>query len=172
MLKVMLIIVIFTFCSTIGYIYGDSFRKRFLHLKESYKGITLLQNEVLYNNTPLPEALEDIAKKMKAPMEYLLNNVANRLSKGVEGDVYSNFSEVYKEVEKELYFEKEDKNILEDFLKSLGASGIYGQEKIFKLTLENLKGNIDEASELAKKNTKLYRYLGICFGAMISILLL
>jgi len=172
MLKVMLIIVIFTFSSTIGYIYGDSFRKRFLHLKESYKGITLLQNEVLYNNTPLPEALEDVAKKMKAPMENLLNNVANRLSKGAEGDVYSNFSEVYKEVEKDFYFEKEDKNILEDFLKSLGASGIYGQEKVFKLALENLRGNIDEASELAKKNTKLYRYLGICFGAMISILLL
>lgn len=172
MLKVMLIIVIFTFCSTIGYIYGDSFRKRFIQLKESYKGITLLQNEIIYNNTPLPEALEDISRKMKSPMEYLLNTVANRLSTGAEGNVYSNFREVYKGVEKELYFEKEDKSIFEDFLKSLGESGIYGQEKIFKLALENLRGNIDEASELAKKNTKLYRYLGICFGAMISILLL
>jgi stage III sporulation protein AB len=172
MLKVMLIIVIFTFCSTIGYIYGESFRKRFIHLKESYKGITLLQNQVIYNNTPLPEALEDVAKKMKAPIEYILNTVANRLSKGAEGDVYSNFIEVYREVENNLYFEKEDKSILEDFLKSLGDSGVYGQERIFKLALENLKGNIDEASELAKKNTKLYRYLGICFGAMISILLL
>lgn len=172
MLKVILIIVIFTLCSTVGYIYGDSFRKRFQHLKESYKGITLLQNQVIYNNTPLPEALEDVANKMKAPMGDLLNTVANRLSKGVNGDVYSNFSEVYKKVERDFYFENEDKSILEDFLKSLGDSGVYGQEKIFRLTLENLRVNIDEASELAKKNTKLYRYLGICLGAMISIFLL
>lgn len=172
MLKIMLIIVIFTICSTVGYIYGDSFRKRFQHLKESHKGITLLQNQVIYNNTPLPEALEDVANKMKAPMGDLINSVANRLSKGVDGDVYSNFSEEYKKVEKDFYFEKEDKSILEDFLKSLGDSGIYGQEKIFRLTLENLRVNIDEASELAKKNTKLYRYLGICLGAMISIFLL
>jgi len=172
MLKVMLVIVIFTLCSTIGYIYGESFRKRYLHLKESYKGITLLQNEVVYNNTPLPEALLDVAKKMKAPMEYLLRAVANRLSEGVEGDVYSNFSLVYKEVEKDFYFEMEDKGILEDFLKSLGDSGIYGQEKIFRLALENLRVNIDESLELSKKNTKLYRYLGISLGAMISIFLL
>jgi stage III sporulation protein AB len=172
MLKIMLIIVIFTLCTTVGFIYGDSFRKRYQHLKESYKGITILQNHVVYNNTPLPEAFEDVSHKMKEPMAELLSAVSNRLSKGADGDVYSNFCEVYKNVESDFYFEKEDKSILEDFLKSLGDSGIYGQEKIFRLTLENLRVNIDEASELAKKNTKLYRYLGISFGAMISIFLL
>lgn len=172
MLKIMLIIVIFTLCTAVGFIYGDSFRKRYQHLKESYKGITILQNHVIYNNTPLPEAFEDVSHKMKEPMGELLSAVANRLSKGADGDVYSNFCEVYKNVERDFYFEKEDKSILEDFLKSLGDSGIYGQEKIFRLTLENLRVNIDEASELAKKNTKLYRYLGISFGAMISIFLL
>ena len=72
----------------------------------------------------------------------------------------------------EVYLNKEDKDILGDFLKSLGYSGVYGQEKIFNLALENLKINIKEAGEESKKNTKLYRYLGMCFGAMISIFLL
>ena len=94
------------------------------------------------------------------------------MKNGEIGDVYIAFKENYEDVKEEVYLNKEDKDILGDFLKSLGYSGVYGQEKIFNLALENLKINIKEAGEESKKNTKLYRYLGMCFGAMISIFLL
>jgi stage III sporulation protein AB len=171
-LKIMLIIVIFSLCASIGYIYGESFRKRYVILKESYKCITILENEVVFNNTPLPEAFMDIANKTKKPLSLLLSNVSENLIKGVENDVYSAFKNSYMNLDKEFFYEREDKSVLEDFVRSLGESGIYGQEKIFKLALNNLRINIDEAYELSKKNTKLYRYLGICIGIMISIFLL
>ena len=50
----------------------------------------------------------------------------------------------------EFYFYKEDKNILEDFLKSLGSTYSYGQEKIFNLALENLKVNLSNDSSTDK----------------------
>ena len=34
---------------------------------------------------------------------------------------------------------KEDLRVIKDFLKSLGESGVYGQDKLFNLTIENLK---------------------------------
>ncbi|MBD7910021.1 MULTISPECIES: stage III sporulation protein SpoIIIAB [Clostridium] len=172
MFKIMLIIVILIFCTSVGYIYGESFRKRYVILKESYKCITILQNEVVFNNTPLPEAFMDVASKTKEPMNVLLNRVSEKLSKGTECDVYSAFKSEFTSLENDFFFAREDKSVLEDFVRSLGESGVYGQEKIFKLSLENLKINIEEAYELGKKNTKLYRYLGICIGVMISILLL
>ncbi|MDS0527330.1 stage III sporulation protein AB [Clostridium sp. SHJSY1] len=172
MLKIMLILVIFSFCTLTGYIYGESFRKRYEVLKESYKCITILENEVVFNNTPLPEAFMDISNKTKEPLSLLLSCVSEKLTNGTEYDVYSAFKKTYADFDKEFFYEREDKSVLEDFIKTLGGSGVYGQEKIFKLSLNNLKINIDEAYELSKKNTKLYRYLGICVGIMISILLL
>ena len=172
MLKVILIIVIFTLSVTIGYIYGDSFRKRVTHLKEINKSLILLQNEVVYMNAALPIAIEDIAIKANEPLADFLLKVSESLKEGSEGDVYSSFKKVYRDYEDEFYLEKEDKSILEDFVKSLGESGVYGQDKIFNLVLENLKLNIEEASENSKKNVKLYRSLGLCVGAMISIFIL
>lgn len=169
MLKITIAIVIFILSTTIGYIYGDSFRKRVIHLKEIYKAIILLQNEIVYNNTPLPIALYDVAVKGNKPLSTLLVDVSKRLKEGEDGDVYSNFKTVFKRYEQEFYLEKGDKSVLEDFIKSLGESGVYGQEKIFNLTLESLKINIDEAVNNAKKNVKLYRTLGISIGAMIAI---
>lgn len=172
MFKVVLIIVIFTLSIAIGYIYGESFRKRVVHLKEIFKCLTLLQNEVVYMNVALPIAIDDIALKANEPLSSFLLKVSNNLKKGSEGDIYSNFYKVYKYYQDEFYLEKDDKNILEDFIKSLGESGVYGQDKIFNLVLENLKINIKEASEKSKKNVKLYRSLGVCIGAMISIFLI
>ncbi|MGG7176125.1 stage III sporulation protein SpoIIIAB [Clostridium paraputrificum] len=172
MLKIILILLIFCTCSILGYMYGERFRKRHIDLRESYKALTLLQNEVVFNNTPLPEALNDVGAKIVEPFNKLLIDVSINLTKGIDSNVYLAFKEKYQEYEEDFYLYKEDKSVLGDFLKSLGETGVYGQEKIFKLALENLKLNIDEALDISKKNTKLYRYLGICLGAMISIFLL
>lgn len=172
MIKYIPIVGIFAIFTFIGYIYGESFRKRFVDLKSCYKYILLLQNEVLYNMTPLPEALSSLSNKVNGVYKELISKVSKDLSSGRKGDVYSSFKDNYVEYESEIYLSKEDKRILGDFFRSLGDSGVYGQDKVFNLVLENLKINIDEAMELTNKNTKLYRYLGMCFGAMISIFLL
>lgn len=172
MVKIIMIITIFSIFTLVGYIYGESFRKRFMNLQECYKIILLLQNEVVFNTTPLPEALLDVAKKSKEPFNELISNASNELLYGEIGNVFVAFKKNYKLYEENLYLNKSDKDVLSDFLRSLGDSGVYGQEKIFNLVLGNLKLNIKEAGEESKKNTKLYRYLGMCFGAMIAIFLL
>ena len=172
MLKIMIVIVIFLICSTIGYIYGESFRKRFIQIKEIYKGIILLQNQIIFNSTPLPDALREVGKKTVDPIKTVLINVGKDLNDGIEGDVYSAFKNNYLKNKEDFYLTKEDISILGDFMKSLGDSGVYGQEKNFKLAEENLRINLEEALESSKKNTKLYRYLGVCLGLMISIFLL
>ena len=62
--------------------------------------------------------------------------------------------------------------MLGDFFKSLGDSGVFGQERIFSLALEGIRMNLKEAEEAAKRNVKLYRYLGVCIGAMLTIFVL
>lgn len=172
MLKIIFIICIFSITTYIGFVYGDTFRKRQEELKEILKSLTILQNEVVYGATPLPEALQKLAYKLCEPFSFLVETVAAHLVKGDVESVYHGVIKEFNKLENKFYLYEDDKKIMRDFFKSLGDSGVYGQEKIFSLAIEGIKINLKDADEFAKKNVKLYRYLGICFGAMISILII
>ena len=77
-----------------------------------------------------------------------------------------------KNVRNEFNLEEYDLKLMRDFLRSLGNSGVYGQEALFNMTIEELKIHLEDANEAAKKNIKLYRYIGMCLGAMIVIFLI
>lgn len=172
MLKLITMVVIFITSSYIGFIYGETFRKRHDQLKEILKSLIILENDIIYGSTPLPEALETLAFKVNEPVNKVIDGAKNRLIKGNVESVYESFAEEFSSLEEEFYFNDSDKRTLGDFLKSLGESGVYGQEKVFELAIEGIKLNLKEADDIAKKNTKLYRYLGVCFGAMIIIFLI
>lgn len=172
MLKLIIIFMLFFIASYIGFLYGETFRKRYEELKEVLKILIILQNEILYGSTPLPEALSNIEKKTTKPLKTLISNVNKKLYAGEAESVYSAFKDEYISLENYFYLSESDKNFLIDFIKSLGESGLYGQEKIFNLVIENIKSNLKDAEEETKKNIKVYRYLGICIGAMITIFLI
>lgn len=172
MLKLVFIFMLFFIASYIGFLYGETFRKRYDVLKEILKTLIILQNEILYGSTPLPEALSNIEKKTSKPLKTLIGNVNKELCNGEAESVYSAFKSEYVSLQNYFYLSDSDKNFLVDFIKSLGESGLYGQEKIFNLVIENIRSNLQEAEEEAKKNIKVYRYLGICIGAMITIFLI
>lgn len=169
MLKMILLLMIVLTCSYGGIVYGESFKKRHNQLKEILKAITLLQNDVLYGSTPLPEALDRLKDKVDDPLKTILDKASVKLFEGKVKSVYEAFVEEFEFINKEFYLNESDTKIVADFLRSLGECGVYGQENIFNLAVEGLKINLKDADESAKKNTKLYRYLGVCFGIMIAI---
>jgi stage III sporulation protein AB len=171
-LKLSLSICIFLLSSYIGFVYGETFRKRQNQLKEILKALTILENDVMYGTTPLPEALNNLSHKVCKPLSNFLEAIANRLIKGDVESVYQGMLEEFGLLEKEFYLNEDDKKVMGDFFKSLGESGVYGQEKIFILAIEGIKMNLKDADESAKKNIKLYRYLGVCLGAMIIIFII
>ncbi|MBQ3420195.1 MAG: stage III sporulation protein AB, partial [Romboutsia sp.] len=127
MFKAILGIIIFIICSYIGFQYGEIFRKRTVFLKEILKGLTILQNDILYGTIPLPEALYNVSKKLMKPLSTFVLAVSRRLTDGSVDSVYQGAELEYKNYESDFYLYDEDKKILEDFLKSLGESGVYGQ---------------------------------------------
>lgn len=169
MLKIIAVLIIFLSSTFIGYYYGETFNKRSKQLKEVLKAILFLNNEVIYANTPLPEALNYISNKVEDPIKSTLSGVSSRLSNNEVESVYSAFKKEYKNSSQDYFLKSEDEVIIKDFFKGLGETGVYGQDKIFNLTIENLKINCSNAEELAKKNSKMCRVLGICLGTMISI---
>ena len=172
MLKLIFVISIFLISTYMGFAYGDTFRKRQHELKEILKALTILETDIVYGTTPLPEALENLSYKVCEPVTKFVKAITNRLIKGDVESVYEGALEEFLLLENEFYLCDDDKKIMGDFFKSLGESGVYGQEKIFSLAIEGIKMNLNDADESAKKNIKLYRYLGVCFGVMIMIFII
>jgi stage III sporulation protein AB len=171
-LKLVFAISIFLISTYIGFAYGETFRRRQDQLKEILKALTILENDVVYGATPLPEALESLSHKVCKPLSNFVKAITNRLIKGNVESVYEGAVEEFKLLENEFFLHDDDRKIMSDFFKSLGESGVYGQEKIFFLAIESIRMNLTDADEIAKKNIKLYRYLGICLGAMIIIFII
>ncbi|MGN0143933.1 MAG: stage III sporulation protein SpoIIIAB [Clostridium sp.] len=169
MFKLILACVLFSICSYVGFEYGERFNKRMSQLREVLKSLLILQNDVLYAATPLPEALDNFAYKVDEPINSFIKGVKEKLISGTAESVYEAAENEYMRLKNNFNLNSSDVKILSDFFKSLGESGIFGQEKIFSLAIEGIKMNLSESEEAAKKNVKLYRYLGICIGAMLTI---
>ena len=169
MFRNIMIFLMFLICSCIGYFIGENYKRRSQHLKEIQKVLLLLNNEIIYSNTPLPTALFEVGNKVSEPISNVFIKMANMLDEGTSNSVYESFEKVYLENKEKLSLNSDDYKILEDFFKTLGSSGISGQEKIFSLALENIDINYKEAKKREKENIKLYRTLGISIGAMLAI---
>lgn len=172
MLKLILLIGMFSIISYIGFLYGESFRKRQNQLKEILKTLLLLKNDVLQCATPFAEALGNLEKKIDEPIYGFIKDTKNILSKSDTDSIYEAAIGAYKNMKDQFNLDECDLKLMGDFFKLVGNSGVYGQEGLFNMIMEELKIHLEDASEAANKNIKLYRYIGMCLGAMTVIFLI
>ena len=164
-----MIFLMFLICTFIGFFLGENYKRRSINLKEFQKALLLLNNEIIYANTPLPDALLEISKKVLEPISDIFSDMALSLENGYTGSIYESFENAYAKSREKINLISDDNKIISDFFKTLGSSGVTGQDKIFKLTLDNIDINYKEARKLEKENIKLYRTLGLSIGAMLAI---
>jgi len=172
LIKVILFIGIFISSTYLGFSFSQVFIKRYENLKELQKLIIFMENQVLYVNTPLPEAIEATSAKETGVWRDVFLMISKDLRENNVDDVHEAFTKSLELYKNQLYLKNSDIDIILNFSKSLGVSGIFGQEKIFSLFLSNIKEQINEAKDLKNKNCKMYKCLGISLGAAIIILLI
>ena len=91
MLRNIMIFLMFLICTFIGYFIGENYKRRSIHLKEMQKALLLLNNEILYSNTPLPNALFEIGNKVSEPISFIFIEMASILEEGNISSVYESF---------------------------------------------------------------------------------
>lgn len=169
MLRFIMISIMFIICTYIGFYYGEKYRMRSSNLKEIHKAFIMLNSEISYSNTPLPDALSNISKRVADPISKMLLDTSVNLDDINIDSVYEAFTKAYKNYKDEINLTKDDYKVLSDFFKTIGSCDAMTQEKVFSVTLENLNLNYIEANNEANVNVKMYRTLGISIGIMIAI---
>ncbi len=169
MLKYLGIVVLFIICTFLGYYFGEKYRDRSYQLKEIQKAMILLNTEVVFSNTAIPQALIKISNAIANPFSQVFKTTAKLLEDGIASNVSEAFRGSYKDGSDYIRLKASDYRVLDDFFKVLGESGVVGQEKIFKLTMDSLALNTTEAEKEATINVRMYRTLGICLGLVFAV---
>ncbi|AKL95291.1 stage III sporulation protein AB [Clostridium aceticum] len=168
-IKLIISFIIIGCSSLIGIIYANTFIERTKLLASVLSTLQMLETEIVFSATPLPELLSKVARKSRTEMGRILENTAEILRRN-EGYL---FPEAWKKaiegVGDETVFAKEDLDLLLNLGNTLGISDTSDQVKHIRLTMEEIKRNYELSIIVQSKSVRLYRNLGFLVGITIVI---
>ncbi len=158
-------------CSIIGFIIADNFKYRPKTLRDLQVALSMLETEINYGHSTLPEALRSISRKCEKDVAELFVLATNNLAVRNGFTACEAWEKALNKFYNNSYITKNDYEILIAFGKYLGFTDKKDQIKNIRLTIDNLKQQEIMALEEKQKNEKLWKYLGILSGLMIFLLL-
>jgi len=155
----------------IGNLIAKNFLERTQQLRQLRHGLQILETEILYTASFLPQALLKIGKLTEAPIALLFQKTG-RLLLCQEGYTAGEaWTKALEEQLASLAIKKSDQEILLQLGSFLGCSDREDQLKHLKLTQEYLQKEEIRAEKEGEKNVPLWRYLGLVAGMALIILI-
>ncbi len=159
-------------CGYLGLLFADTFKRRVAQLEELQNILSGLEFDIGFMNLPLSEALMRCGDRAKDGIRDVMMYVCDRLSEDRTCDMQLLWKRALDRFGQELCLTAEDKKILIDFSKALGSGDCECEINNIKMASARLAVAEFDARELAKKNVKMYRGLGLLAGIFIVIVLI
>jgi stage III sporulation protein AB len=163
---------IVTSTSFVGWQVGDGYARRPRQLRELQTGLAVLQTEVEYGATPLPEALAGAARAAGDPVGALFASTARRLAAGggiTPGEAMR--AAIADAAGGSTALKADDLEVLLALAGVLGASGRADQVRHLQLARRRLEGEEARAQEDRQRYERTARYLGVLGGAALALIL-
>lgn len=164
----MLVLTAATYC---GFKLSQRCSERPQQLRQIISCIVSLKSYINYISMPLPEALVKSTAGTASPVAELFTQIASVLGKNVWMKPQQAIAQVLADMENRLALDKPEHEILIMLGANLGSLNREEQSKYLDMIEEQLKKLEQEAVRSRELNTKMYRYLGVCSGLVIVILL-
>lgn len=169
--KIFFNLIILLSTSTIGFVHGDSFKKRAENILHLQYCLRVLESEILVGNIPLPEALENTYIKGKGEISYIFYILKSDLVTKKREDIYHSFQNLEDILKRKYLLEKEEIEVLMFLGRTLGKTHRLDQEKNFTFIKKQMDGLVIQANMERVRNEKLYRSLGVLVGIGMIIIL-
>jgi len=164
-LKIIILILIFTISYLIGMIIAKQYSKRVEELEDMKNSLNILEAKIRFSKEPLASIFRDISKlsKNKEIFEKVNENMKTMLA----GESWRKAIEA-----SNTNFKKDDIEILRNLGNMLGKTDSEGQVNQIEEIKELLNIQIENANIDKQKNEKLYKTLGMTIGLAIVIILI
>lgn len=171
MLKILGAALVVGVCTICGLTIANNYRQRSLELRNLRSVLNLLETEIVYTATPLPFALEKIAKHAISPINKLFDNARNQLISGNGITADEAWQEAINSFQLFCCLAEEDIGIIRSFGAGLGCSDKTEQLKNIQLTKELLKQQEIKAEMNRNQHERLWRTMGVLVGLGIVLLI-
>lgn len=156
-------------CGNLGFTWAGIYEKRPRQIKALEGALQLLETEIIYGATPLPEAMAEVAVRCDPEVAGLFRGTAREL-RTMEGATGGEaWQRAIDDFFPETALNKQDIHILRRLGSSLGISDREDQAKHLKLTKSQLANAAAQAEMNAKKSATVYRYLGVLGGLLLVL---
>ncbi|MFW5981205.1 MAG: stage III sporulation protein SpoIIIAB [bacterium] len=156
--------------TSIGWILSNIYINRIKELKELQLALSILETEISYGQTVLPEALKKTSKLINKSFEELFYDSAEKLKKSRQDSFAEIWEQQIKKYNRKCDLNQQDLEILINWGQQIGCSDLESQIKINQLALKRLEQQEEKAHEIARKKVKIVRYAGVLISLMVIIL--
>lgn len=149
-------------CGSLGLYLAARIRKRPMELRECLTALTLLDTEIFWGRTPLPEAFSILKERTDGAWKSFFLELENRLQGG-EGANLAWQGTITHQM-KNFCLKPEDWQVIQDVGKGLGRSDRHEQHKQIELVKQQVVMLKEQATQWAEKQAKMWSYLGFLGG--------
>lgn len=149
-------------CGSLGLWLANRIRRRPVELREFVMALALLDTEIVWGATPLPEAFGILKERTDAPWQGFFAELQDRLQRGESASIAWN--EVSLAQNTHFCLKHEDWQVIRDVSKGLGRSDRQEQHKQLELIQRQLALIKDQAGIWSEKQAKMWSYLGFLCG--------
>lgn len=149
-------------CGSLGLWFARRIRRRPVELREFLMALALLDTEIVWGATPLPEAFGIVKERTDSPWQEFFAELQDRLLRGEPANIA--WKETIITHIPRLCLKREDWQVISDVSKGLGRSDRPEQHKQLELVLHQLALMKEQAGIWSEKQAKMWSYLGFLCG--------
>ncbi|MHB8124061.1 MAG: stage III sporulation protein AB [Desulfitobacteriaceae bacterium] len=149
-------------CGIVGLWQARRIRRRPMELRECLTMLVLLDTEIHWGATPLPEAFFNLKERSCFPWQGFLTELRERMQAGESAGLA--WKSTILNQQKRFCLSKEDWQVISDVGKGLGRSDRAQQHQQLELVQHQLVNLKEQATIWAEKQAKMWSYLGFIVG--------
>lgn len=155
-------VVLIAGCGSMGLWYASRIRRRPAELRECLMSLALLDTEIVWGATPLPEAFCIVKERTDQPWQEFFAELQERLQRGEPAS--SAWKDTISSQNNHFCLKQQDWQVIRDVAKGLGRSDSQEQHKQLELVQHQLASIKDQAVIWSEKQAKMWSYLGFLCG--------
>lgn len=155
----------------IGFEWSRNLTKRPKHIRQLKNALQILEAEIVYSQLPLHDAFQTIAKQIPQPAKAFFKDLASELA-AHSVDLPEIWEENVKRYIAVSCMGGNEKEILNQFGRTLGQHDFMQQQKHIHLTVNHLDRELQDARDNQYKYSNMAKSLGFLCGLFIVLLLI
>ncbi|QDP40574.1 stage III sporulation protein SpoIIIAB [Radiobacillus deserti] len=155
----------------VGFEFARKLNERPKQIRQLKNALQILEAEILYGQTPIIEACATVSKQLPKPVSWFFASFSKDLRKQ-SGDLYEVWQANMNRFWPFASLGKNEREILEQFGRTLGQHDFSQQQKHIHLALTHLDRELEEAIDYQYRYSKMAKSLGVLTGLLVILLLI